>query len=314
MAAFSEQDFLSTANEMKEVESARVIVGITREEKNAQLVERIFRLLCLSAAFLPLLILAFLVGNTVISGLERIDLDFLTGFPSRFASKAGILPALIGTFYLMLLTTIIALPLGVASAIYLEEYAKDTWFKSLIELNVTNLAGVPSIIFGLLGLELFVRALGLGPSLVAGALTLSLLILPVMITATREALKTVPKNLREAGLALGGTKLSVTLRVVLPLAMSQIITGAILSIARAIGESAPIIVIGAATYLAFLPNGLLSEFSALPLQIFQWVERPQADFVENASGAIVVLLAILAIFNLSAAWLRHHKEKSRGSL
>ncbi len=310
MPAFSEQEYFGRAKDAPSASAYRKAVVITKEERTAQCVERVFGLLCLLATFLPLVVLAFLIGDTIVSGIGRIDFNFITGFPSRFAAKAGILPALIGTFYLMVLTTAIALPLGVASAIYLEEYAKDNWFKSLIELNVTNLAGVPSIIFGLLGLELFVRALGLGPSLIAGALTLSLLILPVVITATREALKTVPKNLREAGLALGGTKLSVTLRVVLPLAMSQIITGAILSIARAIGESAPIIVIGAASYLAFLPTGLLSEFSALPLQIFQWVERPQAEFVANASGAIVVLLAILAIFNFVAAWLRHQKEKS----
>lgn len=289
-----------------------IMASKTREERIAQLTERAFATFCFLATILPLVILAWLIADTAFTGLKRIDWEFITGYPSRFADQAGILPALIGTFYLMLLTSFIALPLGVAAAIYLEEYAKDSWYKRMIELNVTNLAGVPSIIFGLLGLELFVRTFGLGPSLIAGALTLSLLILPVVITATREALKSVPNNLREAGLALGGTKLAVIFRVVLPLSMSQIITGSILSIARAIGESAPIIVIGAATYLAFVPTGLMSEFSALPLQIFQWVERPQIGFVENASGAIVVLLMIFAIFNAAAAWLRHRQEKHRG--
>lgn len=285
---------------------------LMKEGRRAKLFERVFAILCFMATMLPLLILLWLIIDTVIVGIKRLNFDFIVGYPSRFAAQAGILPALVGTFYLMILTTLIALPLGVFAAIYLEEYAKDSWHKRIIELNITNLAGVPSIIFGLLGLELFVRLMNLGPSLIAGALTLSLLILPVVITAARESLKTVPNTLREAGLALGGTKLSVIFRVVLPLSMSQIITGAILSIARAIGESAPIIVIGAATYLAYVPNSPFSEFSALPLQIFQWVERPQQGFSENASAAIVVLLIILAIFNGLAAWLRHRHEKKRG--
>lgn len=289
-------------------------IGMTKDERWTKIIENIFGGLCFLATVLPLLILAWLIGDTMFVGIMRIDMDFITSYPSRFAESAGILPALVGTFYLMILTTIIALPLGVLAAIYLEEYARDSWHKNLIELNVTNLAGVPSIIFGLLGLELFVRAMHLGPTLIAGALTLSLLILPVIITAARESLKTVPDTLREAGRALGGSKLTVIFRVVLPLSMSQIITGAILSIARAIGESAPIIVIGAATYLAFVPTGPFSEFSALPLQIFQWVERPQQGFAENASAAIVVLLVILAIFNGAAAWLRTRQEKNRGGM
>jgi phosphate transport system permease protein len=285
-----------------------------KEERRAKLIENTFAILCLLAIVLPLIILAWLITDTAIVGIRRIDFNFITGLPSRFAESAGILPALVGTFYLMILTAIIALPIGIGAAVYLEEYAKDSFYKELIELNITNLAGVPSIIFGLLGLELFVRFMHLGPSLIAGALTLSLLILPVVITAARESLKTVPNTLREAGIALGATRLSVIFRVVLPLSMSQIITGAILSLARAIGESAPIIVIGAATYLAYVPESPLSDFSALPLQIFQWVERPQRGFLQNASGAIVVLLIILAVFNGAAAWLRHRQEKRRGSL
>lgn len=287
---------------------------MTKDVRRAKTIERGFETLCFLAVVIPLIILAWLIIDTCIVGVKRIDLDFILGFPSRFPQTAGILPALLGTFYLMLLTTLIAIPLGIAAAIYLEEYARDSWHKNLIELNITNLAGVPSIIFGLLGLELFVRGMHLGPSLIAGALTLSLLILPVVITASRESLKTVPNTLIEAGLALGATKLSVIIRVVLPLAMSQIITGAILSIARAIGESAPIIMIGAATYLAYVPQSPFSEFSALPLQIFQWVERPNKGFLENASAAIVVLLAIFAIFNIAAALLRSRQEKNRGGL
>jgi len=296
------------------------ILEITRtntnisEEKRAALKEQIFKYLCFFATILPLCLLAWLLADTFIRGFSRLNLDFILGLPSRFAHKAGILPGLVGTLSLMLLTTLIAIPLGICAAVYLEEYAKESWLKKTIELNVSNLAGVPSIIYGLLGLELFVRLLNLGPSLLAGALTMSLLILPVIITSTRESLKTVPNHLREAGFALGASKLSVIRRVVLPLAMSQIITGAILSISRAIGESAPLIVIGAATYLAFVPLGLLGEFSALPLQIFHWVERPQAAFVDNAAAAIIVLLIILAIFNGGAAYLRQYHEKKRGCL
>lgn len=284
------------------------------EEKMAKRVENIFAFLCFLATVIPLAILACLIIDTSIVGFKRITWDFITGFPSRFAAKAGIMPALLGTFYLILLTTAIAIPMGIAAAIYLEKYARPSFQKDFIELNIANLAGVPSIIFGLLGLEIFVRLFDLGPSLLAGALTLALLILPVIITSARESLKTVPNTLIEAGLALGGTKLTVMLRIVLPLAMSQIITGAILSIARAIGETAPLIIIGAASYLAFVPDSVMSEFSALPLQIFQWIERPQQGFIENASAGIVVLLIIFASFNIAAAWLRHRQEKLRGRL
>lgn len=284
------------------------------EQKRAWWIEQAFKLVCFMATIFPLAILIGLLLDTVVTGVKRLNWNFIVNIPSRFPLEAGIFPSLVGTFYLMLLTAVIALPLSIFAAIYLEEYGGDSWLKRLIELNVTNLAGVPSVIFGLLGLELFVRVLDLGPSLLAGALTLSLLILPVVITAARESIKTVPDNLREAGLALGATKLSVILRVVVPLSMSQITTGAILAISRAIGESAPIIVIGAATYIAFAPNSLMSEFSALPLQIFQWVQRPQPGFIENAAAAIVVLLILLVFFNGLAAWLRHQQEKKRGHL
>ncbi len=287
---------------------------MTNEQKRAWWIEQLFKNTCFAATVLPLAILVCLLLNTVITGIKRINWDFIIGIPSRFPLRAGIFPSLIGTFYLIFLTALIALPLSVFAAIYLEEYAGDSRMKRIIELNVTNLAGVPSVIFGLLGLELFVRSLELGPSLLAGALTLSLLMIPVVITAARESLKTVPDNLREAGFALGATKLSVVRRIVIPLSMSQIITGAILALSRAIGESAPIIVIGVATYIAFVPNNLLSEFSALPLQIFQWVQRPQPGFVDNAAAAIVVLLILLAFFNGIAAWLRHKHEKKRGHL
>lgn len=281
-------------------------------QKRAFVLEQIFKGICFLATLMPLLILCALLADTFVRGIKRLNLDFIMGLPSRFAHVAGILPSLVGTISLMILTIAIAMPLGISAAVYLEEYAKESRLKRFIDLNVSNLAGVPSIIYGLLGLELFVRAMDLGPSLIAGALTLSLLILPVIITSTRESLKTVPTPLREAAFALGASKLSVVFRVVLPLSMSQILTGAILSISRAIGESAPLIVIGASTYLAFVPTGIMNEFSALPLQIFHWVERPQKAFVDNAASAIIVLLAILAIFNGIAAVLRQSQEKKRG--
>ncbi|HXW60652.1 MAG TPA: phosphate ABC transporter permease PstA, partial [Myxococcota bacterium] len=234
---------------MKELlkESPLKVWGMAREhhlsdKRLSFYLEQIFKGTCLLATLLPIFFLCAMLADTFVRGLKRLNWDFITGLPSRFAHAAGILPGLLGTVSLMVLTTAIAIPFGIGAAIYLEEYAKDSWIKKLIELNVSNLAGVPSIIYGLLGLELFVRGLELGPSLIAGALTMSLLLLPVVITSTRESLKTVPLSMREAAIALGASKLSTIFRVVLPLAMSQIITGAILSISRAIGESAPLIV------------------------------------------------------------------------
>lgn len=285
-----------------------------KKQRRALYYETIFSSFCLMATILPLVILIALLIDTFVKGIPRINFDFLLGLPSRFAELAGIFPSLMGSVYLMILTAIIALPLSIFAAVFLEEYAKDSWVKHLIELNVNNLAGVPSVIFGLLGLEIFVRFLGLGSSLLAAALTLSLLIMPIVITTTREALKTIPQTLREAGLALGGPRLTIIFKVVLPLAMPEIITGSILAISRAIGESAPLIVLGAATYLAFAPDHLLSEFSALPLQIFQWIQRPQQGFIDNGASTIVVLLIILSIFNLAAAYFRNYQENKRGSL
>jgi phosphate transport system permease protein len=299
----------------REEKKADTVSATNDDAKNVEkmfsikLSEHLFHGICLLATILPLAILAWLLADTIASGLSRISLDFIFGYPSRFADKAGIFPSLVGSLFLLLLTSLIALHIGIASAIYLEEYARDNFFRRIVEVNIANLAGVPSVIIGLLGLEIFVRIFGLGNSLIAGACTLSLLILPVIVTAAREALKTVPNQLREAAFALGASKLSVVIRIVLPLSLSQILTGAILSISRAMGESAPLIVVGAATYLAFLPDSVFSDFSALPLQIFHWVQRPQQGFADNAAGAIIVLLIMLACFNGLAAWLRHRSEK-----
>src|SRR5689334_23499760 len=201
-------------------------------------------------------------------GLPRLSWDFLTSYPSRRAAAAGILPAAVGTLYLIVLTALIALPLGVGAAVYLEEYGKKSRLAMLIEVNIANLAGVPSVIYGLLGLGLFVRTLGLGRSLIAGASTLALLVLPIVIMSSREALRTVPLALREACYALGSTRWQAIARVVLPTALPGILTGAILALSRAIGETAPLIVVGALTYVTFLPDGLNAPFTALPIQIF----------------------------------------------
>lgn len=274
--------------------------------------ERIFYLATILCTITPLIFMFFLLIKTLVIGIGRINWAFILGYPSRFPAVAGILPSLMGSFYLLLLTFFIAFPLGLASAIYLEEYSKDSFLKRLIELNVSNLSSVPSVIFGILGLDIFVRKFNFGPTLIAGAFTLSLLILPIIITTTREALKIVPNTLREAAYSLGATRLLVTFKIVVPLSLPQVLTGIILAMARAIGESAPLIVLGVSVYVAFVPSGIFSEFSALPLQIFHWIERPQAGFKENAASGIVVLLLILIVFNGFIAYFRSYHENKRG--
>jgi phosphate transport system permease protein len=255
--------------------------------------------------------LAALLFDVFMDGASRLSWQFLTSLPSRRASQAGLLTALVGSVYIILLTAVIAVPIGIGAAIYLEEYGKRGRMARLIEINIANLAGVPSIIYGLLGLGLFVRALGLGRSLVAGAATLALLVLPVVILSTREALRTVPNSLREGSYALGATKWQTIWTQVLPMAMPGILTGLILALSRAIGETAPLITIGAITYVPFVPDGLSSPFTVLPIQIFNWVSRPQAEFLRNAAAAILVLLVLLLTMNAVAIWLRDRYQKQR---
>lgn len=255
--------------------------------------------------------LAALLFDVIVDGAGRLSWQFLTSLPSRRASQAGLATALVGSIYVILLTAVIAVPIGIGAAIYLEEYGKRGRMARLIEINIANLAGVPSIIYGLLGLGLFVRALGLGRSLIAGAATLALLVLPVVILSTREALRTVPNSLREGSYALGATKWQTIWTQVLPMAMPGILTGLILALSRAIGETAPLITIGAITYVPFLPDGLSSPFTVLPIQIFNWVSRPQAEFLRNAAAAILVLLVLLLTMNAVAIWLRDRYQKQR---
>jgi phosphate transport system permease protein len=270
-----------------------------------------FQIVALVVLVLALGALAALIYSVLHDGLGRLSWDFVTSYPSRRASQAGIWPALAGSVWLIVLTAAIALPLGVGAAIYLEEYGSRSRLARLIEINITNLAAVPSIIYGLLGLGLFVRALGFERSVLAGASTLALLVLPVVILSTREALRTVPMTLREGSYALGATKWQTIWYQVLPVAVPGILTGLILALSRAIGETAPLITIGALTYVPFLPDSIWSPFTVLPIQIFNWVSRPQVDFAQNAAAGIIVLLALLLTMNATAIWLRDRFQKRR---
>jgi phosphate transport system permease protein len=253
--------------------------------------------------------LAALIANVWNDGAGRLSWDFLTSYPSRRPEQAGIYHALAGSIFVILVTGVLAVPIGVAAAIYLEEYGVRNLAARAIEINITNLAAVPSIIYGLLGLGLFVRALGMGRSVLAGASTLALLVLPVVILSTREALRAVPKSIREGSYALGATKWQTVWYQVLPVALPGILTGMILALSRAIGETAPLITIGALTFVAFAPDGIWSPFTVLPIQIFNWVSRPQVAFQANAAAGILVLLALLLTMNAAAVWLRDRYQK-----
>jgi phosphate transport system permease protein len=267
---------------------------------------KLFAICCTSIGLIVLVVLLYVV---ISQGFSRIDGDFLTGLPSRIASRAGIYTALLGMVWILILTVCISFPIGVGAGIYLEEYGRKNRLANVIEVNISNLAGVPSIIYGILGLELFGRVLGLGNSILTGSLTLSLLILPLIIVSTREAVKAVPKSLREASYGLGGTKWQTVWNVVLPSAFGGIMTGLILAISRAIGETAPLIVIGALVYVPFVPESPMDEFTVLPIQIFNWVTRPQADFVTNAAAAIIILLTFTFMMNGVAVIIRNRFNK-----
>lgn len=274
-----------------------------------RLIDTSFKYVGIFATLFGIIMLAIFLFNILGDGIKRIDWDFLTNLPSRRASKAGILTAWVGTAWIMVLTALIAIPLGVSAGIYLQEYGKKNKLATIIEVNIANLAGVPSIIYGLLGLEIFVRLMNMGSSLLAGACTLSLLILPVIIVATREAIKAVPNSLREASYGMGATKWQTVWYQLLPAASGGIITGVILALSRAVGETAPLIVIGALAYVPFVPQTPLDEFTVLPMQIFNWVSRPQKDFLENGAAAIIVLLLITFCMNGIAIYFRNKWQK-----
>ncbi len=282
---------------------------LTASRSGSKLLERAFLVLCWICVFTPLLLLLYLVGETVLKGMERLSWDFLTSYPSRKPERAGIMAGLVGSVALIGLAASMALPLGVGAAVYLEEYGGRSRLARIIEVNIANLAGVPSVIYGLLGLGIFVRFLDLGRSLFAGAATLALLVLPVVIISSREAMRTVPDTLREAAYGLGATRWQVIRSIVLPQALPGILTGSILAVSRAMGETAPLVVVGALTFITFLPDGLSSPFTALPIQIFNWVSRPQAGFEINAAAGITVLLATLLTMNAGAIWIRHRAQR-----
>jgi phosphate transport system permease protein len=269
----------------------------------------IFRIVCLLATLVGIVVLALLLFDILRDGAGSLTLQFLQDFPSRRASSSGLKPAIYGTVWTLVLTAVIAFPLGVGTAIWLEEYAGESKLKTIVETNIANLAGVPSIVYGILGLAVFVRYIGLGRSLLAGALTLALLILPVIIIASQEAIKAVPSTIRLGAYALGATRWEAIRFHVLPLALPGILTGTILALSRAVGEAAPLLVIGALSYLRFVPNGPLDQFTVIPIQIYNWVSRPQAPFQNIAAAASIVLLVLLLTMNAAAILLRNRYSR-----
>ncbi|AVQ73463.1 phosphate transport system permease protein PstA [Microcystis aeruginosa NIES-1211] len=287
-----------------------------------KLISTVFSGLGLLIIFVSTLILFILIAQMMIAGLPRITPQFFTSFPSRHPEEAGILSAWVGTLLVMLVTALIAIPLGIAAGIYLEEYSKKNWLSAIIEINVTNLAGVPSIIYGLLALGLFVYQFNLGQSIIAAGLTLALLILPVVIVTTREAIRAIPNSLREAAYAVGASRWQVVADHILPYSFGSILTGVIIGLSRAIGETAPVITIGALTFIAFLPdaplqanfpfinfNWLKAPFTVMPIQMFNWVSRPEPEFEVNAAAAGTVLIVMTLGMNAVAIYLRYRFRK-----
>lgn len=254
-------------------------------------------------------VLAVFLAILLFLGLDRLSWEFITGLPSRFPLQTGIYTAILGTIWIMVLVSIIAIPLGIGAGIYLEEYGTGSKFDTFLEVNITNLAGVPSVIYGLLGLEVFVYFISLGPSILAGALTLSLLILPIIIVATREAVRAVPSSLKDASHAMGASKWQTIWHTTLPACIGGIITGVILAVSRAIGETAPLIVIGALVYVPFAPQGIFDKFTVLPIQVYNFVTRPQPEFIVTAAATIIVLLFITFVMNGVAVYLRNRWRK-----
>lgn len=271
--------------------------------------DKSYKALFTAATMFGVIVLVILIADVLLDGTGVINSNFLNNFPSRFAEKAGIKSALFGTLWVIGLTAPMAFVLGVGTALYLEEYAKKNWITRFIQMNISNLAGVPSIVYGLLGLTIFVRMFALERSVMAGALTMTLLILPVIIVASQEALRSVPDSLRHASFALGATKWQTIVRVILPSALPGVITGNILALSRAVGETAPLVVVGAAAFIAFTPQSVMDPFTVLPIQIYNWVSRPQEAFHALAAGGIIVLLAVLLTMNAVAVFIRNKFQK-----
>ena len=271
--------------------------------------DKVLKIITIIATLVGVIFLLVLLIQIFSKGFKYLNWDFLTGFPSSRPERAGIVPAIVGSMYILVLTILISVPLGIGTAIYLELYAKPSKLTEFIKLNIQNLAGVPAIVYGILGLGVFVKFFMLGSSIISGALTLSLLVLSPIIISSQEALKTVPYSFYEGALALGVSKWQAIKGVVLPCAISNIITGIVLSLARAVGEASPLIVVGAATFLRFLPKSLLDGFTVLPIQIYNWTSRPEPEFQYLASAGIIVLLVIVFMFNILAIIIRKKFEK-----
>ncbi|OIQ19979.1 MAG: phosphate ABC transporter, permease protein PstA [Bacteriovorax sp. MedPE-SWde] len=279
--------------------------------RRRRLTEKCFKIATALITWSSIAILGVLVFQILKEGMQWVDWQFITSLPSRKAEKAGIYTAIWGSFYLMITTMLFALPTGIGAAIFLEEYGGKSRLSRFIDVNVANLAGVPSIVYGLLGLAVFVNLFGFGRSVISGGLTLGLLVLPVIIITTRGAIRSVPKSIPQAAYALGAKKWQVIFFHTLPYALPGILTGVILSVSRAIGETAPLIIVGAAAYVAFVPESLLDEFTALPIQIFNWTSRPQEVFHSLSAGGIIILLSVMLTMNSVAIFFRHKTQRSR---
>lgn len=277
---------------------------LKRRRKN-----QIFHYLFFTSTFFGVVALALLLIQIIIQGIGWLDWQFLSEFSSRRAEAAGIKAALFGTLWMMAITAPLTFLIGVSTAIYLEEYARNNWFSRMIQTNIANLAGVPSIVYGLLGLTIFVRVFGLGASVLSGALTMTLLVLPIIIVASQEAIRAIPTSQRLASFALGANRWQTVLRVVLPSAFPGIMTGSILSLSRAIGETAPLIVIGAVAYIAKVPESIMSPFTVMPIQIYTWANLPQEEFHHVSAAGIIVLLLMLLSMNAIAIFLRNKYQK-----
>ena len=283
--------------------------SVTKRMDGRKVINTVFRSLFFMATLVALLVLGILFYRILSQGLGFLSAEFFQNFASRIPEKAGIKAALVGSLWLMAVVAPVSMFLGIGTAIYLEEYAKKNRINDLIRMNISNLAGVPSVVFGLLGLTIFVRALALGNSILAAGFTMSLLILPVIIVAAQEAIRAVPQHVREASYGMGATKWQTIVRVVLPSAIPGILTGSILALSRAVGETAPLIVIGVPVIIHFLPTGVTDTFTALPMQIYDWAKRPQADFQQVASAGIIVLMAFLLFMNSIAVLIRNKFQK-----
>lgn len=284
-------------------------IKTSRNIKLRKIKNSIFKYIFMACTLFGIIVLAILLKQMFEAGFGKLSLKFITSFPSSKPSKAGIYPALMGSLWVMAYTAIITFPIGIGTAIYMEEYAKKNGFNKLLQINISNLAGIPSIIYGLLGLTLFVKTLHFGTSILSGALTLSLLILPIVIIASEEAIKSVPDTLRQGSLALGVTKWQTVTGVVLPYSIPGILTGCILALSRALGEAAPLIVVGAVGYINFVPKRITDSYTVLPIQIFDWTSRPQEEFQLIAAAGIIILMLILLTFNTIAILVRNKYQK-----